>query len=168
MLFADFGDDSPLQLASLAMAGSDLSHPPMMPSGFLPVEVDDGAMAPANGRSPMPPRLRPKMAIQRSHTPLFGAFGLADDVAPGTRVPVAPRMMLAPPLPSTKTAPAPAPILIPPMPSAALIPSPVDPYATAPVTPSGTHWGWWALGAAGAVGAIAGVVLLVGGRRKRR
>lgn len=158
MLFADFGAESGLQLSSLAMAQANVSHPPLIPRGFLPVEVSDGAMAPANGRSAMPPRLRPRVAIQRTQTPLFGAFGTTAALQPKTASTISVRTSALPSaiatLPSTQALP---PLIAPA--ATAPIPSPVDPYGPAPGP--ATHWGWWVLAGVGALGAIGGVFLLL-------
>jgi hypothetical protein len=176
MLFADFGSDSDLSAGSQAINGTALSHPPMMPMGFLPVEVDDGPPSTANGRAPLRPQLRPMMRTEPRTPYFFGVFG--DDVSRlpttsprvGTRTAPAPQtaFMSLPSAAVRAASPAPAP-----QPSQPFMPvspppatdQPADPYAQ-PATAK-THWGWWALAGAGALGAIGGILLLVGKRKRR-
>jgi hypothetical protein len=81
MLFADLGEDSGLSVGPTALERMPVSHPPMMPMGFLPIEVSDGGMAAANGRSPMPPQLRPMVRTEQRSAYYFGDFRLGDDVS---------------------------------------------------------------------------------------
>lgn len=80
MLFADLGEDSGLSVGHTALEHAPVSHPPMMPMGFLPVDVSDGGMAEANGRSAIPPMLRPMVRTERRSAYYFGDFRFGDDV----------------------------------------------------------------------------------------
>lgn len=179
MLFADYGE--PFGIDSMAISSSPVSNPAHLPPGFLPVEVSDGGMAPANGRSSLPPRIMPVTRPTRSSY-FFGVFG--DDVNTGMRrtaVPMSttttrplPGVRTAP-VPTAPTAPAPTSASTTPAPSPMVpiisipLPQPVDPYADMPLPPAtaGRPWGWYALAGVGVLGAIGGIVLLLG-RRKRR